>query len=187
MELTIAVSIELQLLIFSVSGVTLKLADHWGELGLKLPAYSSAILTAGLFGSLAAQDPLNGALIFGLLLGVIVAQKVDRGNLGVGVLATILFAVLFHAPLPSLWLIMIVACAAALDEVGHDRSTDTSHWYAPAFRFRPILKLVMISLGAMTWIPYHIILNVLGFDLAYELMNGVLTLTNERDNREGSL
>jgi len=96
------IPIELQILIFSVSGVTLKLADHWGELEHKLPAYFTAILTAAFFGWLAAQNPLNGALIFGLLLGVIVAQKVDRGNLGVGVIATVLFAILFNAPLPSL-------------------------------------------------------------------------------------
>lgn len=174
MELTIPLPIELQILIFSVSGVTLKLADFWGELERSLPAYSSAILTAVLFGSLAMQDSLNGALIFGLVLGVTVAQKVDRANLGVGVIATILFAVLFQAPLPSLWLFMVVASAASLDEVGHDRSTETQSWFTTVFRFRPILKLVMISLGVMTWIPYHIVINLLCFDLAYEGMNWVL-------------
>ena len=184
---TIVVSIELQLLIFSVSGVTLKLADHWGELGRKFPAYFSAILTAGSFGLLAAQDPLNGALIFGLLLGVIVAQKVDRMNLSVGVIATILFAILFQAPLPALWLIVIVACAAALDEVGHDRSTDTLYWYGVMFRFRPILKFVIISLGILTWIPYHIMFNVLGFDLGYGVMNQVLAQKKREGNGMGSL
>lgn len=171
----IPIPIELQILIFSVSGVTLKLADYWGELGRSLPAYSSAILTAVLFGSLAAQDPLNGALIFGLLLGVTVAEKVDRGNLGVGVVATILIAVLFQAPLPSLGLIMVFAIAAYLDEVGHDRSTDPLYWYTAVFRFRLILKLVVISLGVLTWISYHIVINLLCFDLAYEGMNVVLT------------
>ena len=183
----IVIPIELQILIFSVSGVTLKLADHWGELEHKLPAYFTAILTAGFFGWLASQNPLNGALIFGLLLGVIVAQKVDRGNLGVGVVATVLFAILFNAPLPSLWLIVGVACAAALDEIGHDRTTNIDKWYVAVFRFRPILKLVVISLGILTWIPYHIILNVLGFDLAYELTNGVLALKNRGGTEEGTL
>ena len=182
-----AISIELQVVIFSVSGLTLKLADHWGELEHRLPAYSIAMLTAGFFGWLAAQNPLNGGLIFGLLLGVIVAQKVDRGNLGVGVIATVLFAILFNAPLPSLWLIACVACAAALDEIGHDRKTNTDKWYGAVFRFRPILKLVVISLGLLTWIPYHIILYVLGFDLVYELTNGVLTQKNWVDTEEGRL
>jgi hypothetical protein len=174
-ELAIPLPIELQILIFSVSGVTLKLADFWGEHERSLPAYSSAILTAVLFGSLATQDPLNGALIFGLLLGVTVAQKVDRGNLCAGIIATILFAVLFQAPLPSLWLLIVVAIAASLDEVGHDRSTDIQYWYSTVFRFRPILKLVMIGVGVMTWIPYHLVINLLGFDLAYEGINLVLT------------
>jgi hypothetical protein len=182
----IVIPIELQILIFSVSGVTLKLADHWGELEHKLPAYTTAILSAGFFGWLAAQNPLNGALIFGILLGVIVAQKVDRGNLGVGVIATVLFAILFNAPLPSLWLIVSVACAAALDEIGHDR-TNTNKWYIAVFRFRPILKLVVISLGLLTWIPYHIILNVLGFDLSYELTNGALAQKNSGNIEEGAL
>lgn len=177
-NLVIVIPIELQILVFSVSGVTLKLADHWGELEHKLPAYFTAILTSGFFGWLAAQNPLNGALIFGLLLGVIVAQKVDRGNLGVGVIATVLFAFLFNAPFPSLWLIVSVACAAALDEIGHDRKSRTDRWYVAVFRFRPILKLVVIGFGLLTWIPYHVILYVLGFDFAYELTNGVLAKKN---------
>jgi hypothetical protein len=176
-----------QILLFSVSGVTLKLADHWGEREQKLPAYFIALLTAGCFGWLAAQNPLNGALIFGLLLGVIVAQKVDRGNLGVGVIATVLFAILFNAPLPPLWLIASVACAAALDEVGHDRNANTDKWYVAVFRFRPLLKLVVISLGLLTWIPYHIPFNVLGFDFAYELTNGILAQKNRGDIEEGAL
>lgn len=174
------IPIEFQVLVFCVSGVTLKLADLWGERGLKFPAYSSAILTASFFGWLAAQNSLNGALIFGLLLGVIVAQKVDRWNLGIGVIATVVFAILFNAPLPSLWLIVVVACSAALDEVGHDRNTTTDNWYVVAFRFRPILKLVMISLGVLTWIPYHIVFDVLGFDLAYELTSRVLAQERTR-------
>jgi hypothetical protein len=170
----IAIPVELQVLIFSVSGVTLKLADHWGELGRRVPAYCTAILTAFFYGWLAAQDPFNGAVIFGLLLGVIVARKVDRGNLGVGVLATVLFTVFFNAPFPSLWLIVIVACAAALDEIGHDLNATSDKWYVAAFRFRPILKLAVISVGVLTWIPYYLIFNVLGFDLAYELTNAML-------------
>ncbi|MCW4040101.1 MAG: hypothetical protein NWE83_05030, partial [Candidatus Bathyarchaeota archaeon] len=104
-----------------------------------------------------------------------------------GVIATILFAILFQAPLPALWLILIVACAAAVDEVGHDRSTDTSYWYGVVFRFRPILKFVIISLGILTWIPYHIMFNVLGFDLGYGVMNQVLTQKKREGNGKGSL
>jgi hypothetical protein len=170
-----------------MSGVTLKLADHWGELGRRLPAYCTAILTAYFYGWLAAQDPFNGAVIFGLLLGVIVARKVDRGNLGVGVIATVLFTILFNAPFPSLWLIVVVACTAALDEIGHDLNTNSDDWYVAAFRFRPILKLVVISLGVLTWIPYYIILNVLSFDLAYELTNGMLTQKNSGSMKERTL
>jgi hypothetical protein len=154
----------------------LKLADYWGErVWFPLPAYSSAVLTALLFGSLAAQDPLNGALIYGLLLGVTVAQKVDRGNLVVGIVATVIFTVLFQAPFPSLWLMVIVAIAAALDEVGHDRSSAIQGKHATVFRFRPALKLVVFSLGWISWIPYQMIVNILGFDLAYEGVNWVLT------------
>lgn len=158
---------ELVLVAYALSGVALKTADVLGETGKTWGAFLSATISAGLFGVLTAESAVSSALIFGIILGVTASRKVDRPNLVVGLILTLIFAVCFGAQIPALWLLITVAVFAYIDEVGHDRRRQTR---VPAvfFQYRLSLKLAMIGLALIAQIPALNLMGFLCFDLCYD-------------------
>ncbi len=159
---------ELVLVAYALSGVALKTADVLGETGKTWGAFLSAAIAAGLFGVLTAESAVSSALIFGIILGVTASKKVDRPNLVVGLIVTLIFAVCFGAQPPTPWLLITVAVFAFIDEVGHDRRRRQPGGPAVFFQYRLSLKLAMIGLALAAQIPALYLMGFLCFDLCYD-------------------
>jgi len=75
--------------------------------------------------------------------------------------------------LPSFPLLIVVAVASLIDEVGHDRfaSGGVLIWF---FRFRIVLKVVVVFLTVLSWVDMVNSLGFFCFDLSYDVMDVVL-------------
>ena len=165
---------ELFLAAFAVSGVTLKTSDFLGERENILPAILSAVASSLVFGVLMSESVFSSSLILGLFIGVAASRKVDRPNLILGVILTFVFALLFELKTPTMWLVIVVALFAFIDEWGHEKLTQKSGLKALFFRYRLTLKLVLSLLTLMSQIQALHLMGFLCFDLSYDLTNLIL-------------
>lgn len=165
---------ELFLAAFVVSGVTLKTSDFLGERENIFLAVLSAVASSLVFGVLMSESVFSSSLILGLFIGVIISRKVDRPNLVLGVILTFAFAFLFEIKAPTIWLMIVVALFAFIDEWGHEKLSQKRGLTVLFFRYRLALKLVMSLLTLMSQIQVLHLMGFLCFDLSYDLTNLVL-------------
>ncbi len=166
------------LLAFALWGASLKLADFFGEIGCWL-GYVSAAGSAACLGLLLVDSPVSSAIVLGIAVGVVLAGKVDRGNLvfglllGLGVAAVLGF--LFGGfVFPSVSVLAVVAAGALLDELGHDRFGALEGWGA-VFRFRSVLKVAVLVLFGLGLVNLANAVGFFCFDLLYDAVGAALT------------
>ena len=163
---------EVLLLIFALGGVTLKLADFYGERGSRF-GYIFAAVSAMCMGLLISDNPASSSIILGIIVGVVVAGKVNRLSMLSGLCLVLTAAIILGFAPPRIQLLAAVAVAAVLDEVGHDRFT-VRGGIAFFFRFRAILKVTMLLLVALMWVDLVNALGFFCFDISYDVMDIVL-------------
>jgi hypothetical protein len=155
------------LLTFALAGVFLKLADDYGEEGNSLLGYAAAFTAAGLFWLLIKVDQYTSAVMLAVVVGCIASLKVDRWNLIAGL---ILLAVLMGAmgfEIPALPPLITLAAAAYLDEASHDRHWKRQ-WIKRVFRYRPLLKGLVVLLAALGLLSPLSAVGLIVFDISYD-------------------
>ena len=165
----------LLIIAYILSGITLKIADFLGERENTRWSYLSAIICAFFFGLLISESRFSSSLLLGIIIGVSLSNKVDKPNLMLGLVITLLTAFYFGFKMPILWLLLVVALFTFIDEVGHDRLHSTMGVLTRVLRFRPALKLLMIVLSGLAQIQIIYLVSFLCFDLSYDLTNYLLT------------
>lgn len=170
---------ELLLITFIISGITLKLADFYGEIGNNILQYFFAVASALSFGLLIFNDSYTSSIILGIIVGVTLSRKVNRPNLVLGLILTLLiagilgFSLGFSLPIP--WLLIIVSLFSFIDEFCHDKFSANREYFTLFFRFRPLLKLAMLLLAISSLVETIYALGFLSFDLAYDVTSWLLT------------
>lgn len=166
---------ELLLIALALSGVTLKTSDFLGERGSTPASYISATISAFIFGLLMSESTFSSSLILGIIVGVTLSKKVDKPNMIFGLILTIITAFYFGIKTPSLWLLVVVAFFAFIDEIGHDRLSQRSGVFALFFSYRLTLKLAMTTLTGLSLVEAVYYVGFLCFDLSYDLASHLLT------------
>lgn len=156
------------LIMFSISGLTLKLADFSGEWGVHALGFFFAGVCGILFGVLISESEFSSAIILGIIIGTAAAGKINRPNLvfGVIVIAVTIFMAGYATPL--MWFLLTVTFFAFLDEVGHDRFMGLRGLIASFFHYRCGLKLTVSLLAVLGLLPYLYAGGFLTFDLTYD-------------------
>ena len=160
---------EALILVFTLSGISLKLADIYGERGR---GYVFSVVSAVGMGTLISDSPLSSSMVLGIIVGVVLAGKVDRPNLVVGLGLTLVVSAVLGFNIPDFALLAIIALAALIDEVGHDRVTSRGI-LGKFFRIRMVLKAVVVVLTVLGLIDVIHCAGFLSFDVVYEVTNTV--------------
>lgn len=156
---------EVLILAFTISGITLKLADIYGERGR---GYVFAAVSAAFMGIIISDSPISSSIILGIIIGVALARKIDQPNLIFGLGLTLATAIIFGFNFPDLPLLATVSVAALIDEVGHDKITSRDI-LEKFFRFRMALKAAMVILTILRWIDIVYAIGFFCFDISYDL------------------
>ena len=159
---------ETLLLIFTLGGISLKLADHYGEQARDYLSYFFAAAAAICMGLLISDNPYSSSIMLGIIVGVILAGKVDRLNMMIGLGLTLTTAAMLGFSLPDFPLLMVVAVASLIDETGHDRSASKGI-LAKFFRFRMALKTIIVLLTVLGWVDVVHALGFFCFDVSYDI------------------
>jgi hypothetical protein len=170
MILDLSFSFAVLLLIFTIGGITLKLADFYGERKKGYLSFIFAGFAAVCLGIILSISPTSAAIFFGIMIGVTVAGKLDNPNMVFGLFLTIGLAFLFGFQLPDIPLLILITLAALLDEIVHDTHILNGFLFR-FFSYRMILKMMIVLLTVSTWIHYSLALEFFCFDISYDLTN----------------
>jgi len=162
------------LIVFITGGITLKLADFYGERGDNIIQYFFAAIAAFSFGLLISDSPTSSSIILGIIIGVALSKKVNRPNLILGLVFTFLISGILGFSLPIPWLLIIVSIVSFIDELFHDKLATNKEWLRLFFRFRLSLKLVMLFLAILSLVEIIYFLGFLSFDFAYDITGWLL-------------
>ena len=180
--ITVALAPHLLLILSSLSGFSLKLADIHSERQPNMTSYTIAGATAILFGLLIADNPSTSTLTLGIMIGVTLAAKVNRKSLIFGGAATMLTAFILGIATPIAWMTITVATLTWIDEIGHDKLESDTGFPSLFFRYRLTLKLGILILTATGQLATNYAASFYGFDIAYEITGWHLTRTADKIN-----
>ena len=162
------------LLLFVFGGISLKIADYYGERSSKIIPFISASVSSLIFGLLIAHNSISASIILGIILGVLFSGKIDQLNLVFGLVLTLLIAFMLNFKFPILWFLAIVTLFSFIDELIHDWCSSKRFFLATFFRLRPFLKLFFLAIASLPLIEISYILGFFCFDLSYDLTNFLL-------------
>ncbi len=163
---------------FIGAGATLKLADQTGEDKRSKIGYITAIAAGVLLGSLTSYGPEESSIVAGIVIGVALAKKIDRPNLLLGLLVTLVSSYILGFKTPIPWIILLVAVLSLLDELGHDLLGQRKSPLGLFFRHRGALKVAFPISAIASLVSATAAVGFLGFDVAYEAMNKLLSRKN---------
>ncbi len=159
-------------LVFVFAGVTLKLADFFGEGGRRW-GFVFAAASAVCLGVLMADNSVASSVVLGVVVGVLVAGKVDRLSLVFGLCLALVVGFVLGFKVPLVSVLGVVGVAAVLDEVCHDRFAGRGG-LGVFFRFRGVLKVAVLFLVAVMWVDLVDAVGFFGFDLSYDAVDVAL-------------
>lgn len=165
--------VELMILLFAFGGVSLKIADYYGERASKIISFISACVSALIFSLLMSHNSISSSIILGIILGVLFSGKVNQLNLFFGLVMTLTIAFMLNFQLPILWLLSIVTLFSFIDEFIHDRYS-SKRFFANFFLLRPFLKMSFLFIASLSLIEVNYILGFFCFDLSYDLTSFLL-------------
>jgi len=156
------------LLTFASAGLFLKIADDHGEEGNSPLSYAAALIAGGLFWLLAKEDQYTSAVILSVVIGCLASLKVDQLNLAAGLIFLALLMGVMGFAFPTLPPLVMLAAAAYLDELCHDRHWKAS-WINLLFRYRVLLKGAVILLAMFGLLTPLSAVGLIVFDFSYDL------------------
>jgi len=180
--IVVALAPHLLLLLSSLSGFSLKLADIHSERQPNMTSYTIAGATAVLFSLLIADNPSTSTLTLGIMIGVTLAAKVNQKSLIFGGAATMLIAFIIGIATPIAWMLITVAALTWIDEIGHDKHETNTGFPSLFFRYRLTLKLGVLILTATGHLNAVHAASFYGFDITYDITGWRLAQAIGEDN-----
>jgi hypothetical protein len=165
---------EALLLAYTVSGISLKLADYYGERSNSPVAFTLATLAALCMGMLISSNPVSSSIVIGIVVGVILSRKVNRPNLIYGLILTLITALVFSISLPNPWLLVSVAVSSLIDEFGHERYSGGEGMLTWFFKLRSSLKALMALSAILSLVNMINVLGFFFFDISYDLTSWLI-------------
>jgi len=162
-------SIALLLFIFTLGGISLKLADNYGN---DAKGYIAATISGVCMGVLISDSPSSSSIVLGIIVGVTLAGKVDQLNLFLGLVLTLITAITLGFSTPDISLLTMIAVATVIDEVGHNKLASKGI-FGKFFQFRMFLKITMVLLVVLNLMRLVYALSFLSFDVAYEITDRI--------------
>ena len=169
----LSLQVELMILLFALGGVSLKIADYYGERASKTISFISACVSAIIFGLLISHNSISSSIILGIILGVLFSGKINQLNLFFGLILTLTIAFILNFQFPNLWLLSIVILFSFIDELCHDHYSVTK-FLATFFLLRPFLKISFLVIALLSLIEVNYVVAFFCFDLSYDLTNFIL-------------
>jgi len=160
-------------ILFGLAGFTLKLSDYTGEKTRNITAFLVAGMCGLLLGVLISESGFSSSIVIGIIIGVGLSKKIDRGNLVFGLVMTAFSALLLGPEVPVVWLLAVVVLSSFLDELSHDR-LGTKGGIERLFKYRPTLKAAIVTSTAASMLPWVYAIAFLLFDIAYDLTGELL-------------
>lgn len=159
-----------------LAGITLKLADVYGEGDHNIRQYVFAIVSALSFGALLSYDSVSSSIFLGIIGGVLLSRKINRSNLFFGLILALVIAWIGGFQAPIVWLLIIVMVFSFLDETCHDRFADKKDRFTLFFSVRPLLKIAMLLLTVLALIDVIYVIGFFSFDCSYDLTSWLLRI-----------
>ncbi|BAW31024.1 MAG TPA: hypothetical protein PLO64_04430 [Methanothermobacter sp.] len=162
-------------LLYPISGFLMKLADDLADERKTWIGVIAGILCGACIGFLVTISIDAAYIFFGILLGTLLAGKID--NLNHFLAATLFLLIVLLKGLPALEPITLIICvlAAFIDEIGHDLYPHNRHLFK-VFEYRFTLKITLLALIIIPYfitfikgIKWYSFIFFLLFELAYEL------------------
>ena len=157
------------------SGFFMKISDdEYDEKNNKILAIIFGIV-CGAFTALASSMSTDAACIFiAILIGNILAQKVDGIHHVVTMLSFLIVLVFLGLPAfsrPSILVVMICVAGAIIDEKGNDNEIlyEKSKFLMYFFDYRFALKVVILALALFGLVDIWTFVYFLCFEIAYEI------------------
>lgn len=157
------------LLASALAGITLKAADVYGEVKIDFKAYATAIASALLFWLLLRENPYTSTFMTAIIIGCIVSLKVNRPNLIIGLAIIVVLSAALGFQTPIIWILIILASVAYLDEFTHDHALKWKHGFRLFFRYRGLLKTTAVITALIGVVTPLSMAGFLLFDLCYDL------------------
>ncbi|MBP2045344.1 hypothetical protein [Methanobacterium aggregans] len=144
--------LELYLIFYALAGFLMKLSDDFSDVKInKFLAVTTGLLCVLCISYLAVSSSDAACIFIGVLIGNLLAFKVDTLNhiLSIIILSTILF--IFG--IPSIGIITLIICTAAafIDEIGHDNDwiAEKSSFMETFFEYRFTLKIAVLVFSVL--------------------------------------
>ncbi len=159
-------------ILYALSGFFMKISDDFfDEKNNKLWASIIGIL-CGITCGLIASNNVDGAYIFlGILIGNILALKVDGIHHITTLIVFILILLLFNIPSMNILILIIIVLSAIIDELGNDNEQiyNSSKFLMYFFDYRFTLKVVILLLCLLGFLNIWTFPFFLCFDVSYEI------------------
>ena len=160
------------ILLYAFLGGALKTIDNL-TLNLKpnqVIAVSLAIFSGFLMSYLMLTDMVSASIFSAIILASFIAKKIDNFPFMMGaalVFSTIAFTGVFNL---SWTLFTPLLAFAYFDEISSDFGDRNKGLLASILRYRIIMKIGVIGLGALTLLPLTHVIAFFAFDITYQVM-----------------
>lgn len=165
---------EVLILANTICGISLKLADFFGEEDSSYFKYFFAMISGILMGLLISESPISSSIMLGIIAGVSIARKLDRLNMILGIIITLITATILGFNLPNIPVLFVITLASLIDEMGHDKIV-TGFIIGRFFQFRMTLKILIFFLTILARVDVKYALGFFCFDLSYDSLSFLLT------------
>ena len=161
------------IIIFILTGFSLKLTDFLGEHSTGYTTYIIAVFSAFFISILISESEYSSAIAIGIVVCVFLSGKVNKPNLIVGLILTVFFSLLLGFAFPN-QIVIPISIFAFVDEIFHEKYEAHYKNLKLFLRFRPILKTAIILFFLLNWLPLMYFIGFFCFDLSYDLTSIVL-------------
>lgn len=172
--------------LFIISGITLKLADIYGEKQSSVFQYVFAAVAALSFSLLISSSSTASSIMLGIIIGVAASKKVNRPNLVLGLILTLSASIILgltlngYSWLPTPWLLTVVSLFSLLDEICHDKFAERKSVLTQFFHFRPLLKLTIVLLAFASLVEAVYAVGFLSFDFSYDATDWLINRSSKQ-------
>ncbi len=160
-------------IIFILAGFSLKLTDFLGEHRKGYIPYLITLFSAFFFTLLINESEYSSAIAIGIIVGVFLSGKVNKPNLIVGLILTVIFSLLLGFTFPN-QIVIPISIFAFIDEIVHEKIENQFKNLKHFLQFRPILKTGIIMFFLLNWLPLMYFIGFFCFDLSYDLTSVVV-------------
>ena len=157
-------------LLFFMSGFFMKISDDaFDENEDLIMATIFGVLCALASGAAAVIDSGAAYIFIGILVGNLIALKIDGIHHWITLIIFILISLIFGLPDLSLAIVLVCILAALSDEVGHELIANYTEnmFLILFFEYRFVMKIVIFLLALFGFISFWTFIFFILFELSY--------------------